>query len=313
MANNPMRVPERERRVGGFLVGRLLPFRARRQVGPFTFIDHMGPSEVGPGQYFDVDQHPHIGLSTLTYLLEGEVYHRDSAGGDRVITPGSVNLMTAGRGCTHTERTPAAFRQNGARGRLHGYQVWVALPREREEMAPRFDHVDAEDLPRWREGPFDLAVVAGEGYGRRSPLPAYAPLFMVDATAARGAGTLDVAGQLRGEIAVVVVAGEARVGGEAIGAGEMLISLADDTCCLDLAAGARVLLFGGPPLLEPRYLDWNFASSSRARLRRARADWRAWRPGRDADSAFGLGVPGDATYIPLPGEPARPAEGGVTS
>ena len=304
-----MRVAERERRVGSFLVGRLLPFRGKRQVGPFTFIDHMGPSEVGPGRYFDVDQHPHIGLSTLTYLITGEIAHRDSTGADRVITPGSVNFMTAGRGCTHTERSPAALRellsrgaQHGRSATVHGYQVWVALPREREAMAPRFDHVAAADLPRWTDGPFDLALVAGEGYGRRSPLPVYSPLFMVDVAAARGAGTLDVAGELRGEIAVVVVAGEAHVGAEAMAAGEMLISVTDDACCLDLAAGSRVLLFGGAPLPEERFLYWNFVSSSRERLERAKADWRAWWPGRDAASAFGRGVDGDATYIPLPGE-----------
>ena len=291
MANNPMLVPERERRVGNFLVGRLLPFRAKRQVGPFTFIDHMGPSEVGPGAYFDVDQHPHIGLSTLTYLVEGEIHHRDSTGGDRVITPGAVGFMTSGRGCAHTERTPASFRDSGASGTLHGYQIWVALPTEREEMAPRFDYVPADELPRWRQGGLDFTLVAGEGYGRHSPLPVYGPLFMVDVRAAGGAGELDIAGQLEGEIAVVVVSGEVTVGEQAVAAGEMLISTADDECCLELADAARVLLFGGPALPEPRHLYWNFVHSDRDRIERAKADWAA----RRWDW-----VEGDETYIPLP-------------
>ena len=300
MANNPMLVPERERQVGNFLVGRLLPFRAQRQVGPFTFIDHMGPSAIGPGNYFDVDQHPHIGLSTLTYLLEGEIHHRDSTGADRVITPGSVNFMTSGRGCTHTERTPDGFRQNQQHGTLHGYQIWVALPTEREEIEPRFDHVAADELPCWRDGQLDFTLVAGEGYGRTSPLPVYSPLFMVDVSAASAETdqTLTVAGELRGQIAVVVVTGAVTVETETgerehVEAGQMLLSQADDTCCIDLQAGSRVLLFGGERLPEERFMFWNFVSSSRERIERAKEDWRAWRFPK---------VTGDDTYIPLPGE-----------
>lgn len=292
MANNPMLVPERERQVGNFLVGRLLPFKRKRQVGPFTFIDHMGPSDIGPGSYFDVDQHPHIGLSTLTYLIEGEIHHRDSTGGDRVITPGAVGFMTSGRGCAHTERTPAGFRESGSSGTIHGYQIWVALPTDREEMAPRFDYVAAEDLPRWRASNLDFTLVAGEGYGRRSSLPVHSPLFMVDVRAGEGAGELDIAGQLTGEIAVVVVSGAVRVGEQEVAAGEMLISTAEDECCLELAAGARVLLFGGPALPEPRHLYWNFVHSDPARIERAKAEWAAkkwdW-------------VEGDETYIAAPG------------
>ena len=296
-----MLVSERERRVGSFLVGRLLPFRKKRQVGPFTFIDHMGPSPIGPGRYFDVDQHPHIGLSTLTYLIEGEIHHRDSTGADVVVTPGAVGFMTSGRGCTHTERTPAGFRDSGEDGTLHGYQVWVALPQNLEECPPRFDYLSAGDVPRWTDGGVDFRLVAGEGYGRRSPLPVHSPLFLVD-VAARAAGHFDIAGQLKGEIAVVVVHGDVHVGDERVGAGEMLVSETDDECCLDLAAGARVLLFGGEPLGGERHLYWNFVSSRKERLEQAKADWRAWWPGRDADGAFGLGVPGDDSYIPLPGE-----------
>ena len=291
MANNPMLVEERERDIGNFLVGRLLPFRKKRQVGPFTFIDHMGPSAIGPGTYIDVDQHPHIGLSTLTYLLEGQIAHRDSTGADRVIAPGDVNFMTAGRGVTHTERTPAAHRDGQTRT-MHGYQVWVALPKELEEMDPQFEHVAAAELPRWETDSATYVLVAGEGYGRQSPLGVFSPLFMVHVRTT-AAHTLDVAGQLRGEIAVVVVRGHATLDETTVEAGQLFVSKVVDTCCFDLEAGTEVLLFGGEPLPEERYLYWNFVSHSKERLERAKADWRAHR--------FPT-VAGDDTYIALPGE-----------
>lgn len=214
--------------------------------------------------------------------------------------------MTSGRGCTHTERTPTGFRDSGEDGVLHGYQVWVALPQNLQEQAPRFDFVASANVPRWTDGGIDFRLVAGEGYGRRSPLPVHSPLFLMD-VGAREAGHFDIAGQLCGEIAVVVVTGEVSVMGadgkrEHVGVGEMLISGTEDECCLDLGAGARVLLFGGEPLDGERHLYWNFVSSDRERLERAKRDWRTWWPGQDAGSAFGLGVDGDETYIALPGE-----------
>ena len=300
-----MLVAERERQVGSFLVGRLLPFRKKRQVGPFTFIDHMGPSISGPGSYFDVDQHPHIGLSTLTYLIEGEVAHKDSTGADLVITPGSVNFMTSGKGCTHTERTPevlfpsgasnpalAAGRKHKVSQTVHGYQVWVALPAALEEMEPRFDHVAAEDLPRWSADGLDFALIAGEGFGRTSPLPVHSPLFMVDVLAKEN-GSLNIAGELKGEIAIVVVTGEVLVGTDYVKAGEMLISETDNECCMDLSEGTRVLLFGGEPFPEARHLYWNFVSSRPERIEQAKKDWEAKKFPK---------VPGDDTYIPLPGK-----------
>ena len=288
---NHMLVNERERDIGNFIVGRLLPFRKKRQVGPFTFIDHMGPSEIGPGNYMDVDQHPHIGLSTLTYLLEGEIEHRDSTGAHVIIRPGDVNFMTAGNGVTHTERTPIN-RRDGGTYPVHGYQIWVALPRELEEMDPVFQHLGAEVLPRWSDDCADYVLVAGSGYGRTSPLRVHSPLFMVHVKAIC-THTLDIADQLRGEIAVVVVRGNARTNAQTIEAGQMLISKTEDECCLDLEAGTEVLLFGGEPFPEERFLFWNFVSSSKERLETAKSDWR----NREFPQ-----VPGDKTYIPLPGE-----------
>lgn len=289
MNNDKLLVEERSRDIGNFLVGRLLPFRRKRQVGPFTFIDHMGPSTIGPGQYLDIDQHPHIGLSTLTYLLEGEVEHRDSTGAVQIISPGSVNFMTSGHGVTHTERTPA-HQRDGKSYAIHGYQVWVALPKDKEEMSPNFVHIPKSDLPLWEEGNLVLTLVAGEGYGRRSPLPVYSPLFMLDIVA-KGDQELRIDGELSGEIAIVVVKGEVADQGQRIGQGQMLIAKTQDQCALQLFAGTQVLLFGGEPLPEERYLFWNFVSSSKERLEQAKADWR--------DREFPE-VPGDSTYIPLP-------------
>jgi len=293
MANNKMLVEERSRNIGNFMVGRLLPFREKRQVGPFTFIDHFGPAQIGPEVYSDVDQHPHTGLCTLSYLFAGETEHKDSTGAHQVIKPGDVGLMTAGKAVTHTERTPPHLR-NGQSYLSHGYQVWIALPLEKEEMEPRFDFVAKEDLPQWKEGGLRMILVAGEGYGRKSPLPVHSPLFMVDVLAEKE-GNLDIEGNLEGEIAVVVVKGSVRDPkqdeGNTVEAGQMLISKTDNECCLWLETGTQLLLFGGPALPEPRYLFWNFVASSKDRLKQASDDW--------ANKRFPQ-VPGDDTYIPLP-------------
>ncbi len=284
-----MLVDERQRDLGNFMVGRLLPFREKRQVGPFTFIDHMGPAELGPGNYFDVNQHPHIGLSTLTYLFEGEIEHRDSIGSVQVVKPGDVGFMTAGRAVTHTERTPAHLR-DGKAFSMHGYQIWVALPKELEEMEPRFDYFPASDLPRWRENHCEIILVAGTAFGRKSPLQGYSPLFMVDIRADEDAH-LNLGEQIQGEVAFVIVKGSIQLDGEEVGQGQMLISKTREMCTMDIEKGTRILLFGGEPLPEERYLLWNFVSSDRDRLKEARKLWE--------DRKFPQ-VPGDQTYIPFP-------------
>jgi redox-sensitive bicupin YhaK (pirin superfamily) len=293
MANNKMLVEEKSRDIGNFMVGRLLPVREKRQVGPFTFIDHMGPSTIGNGKYVDVDQHPHIGLSTLTYLFEGAIAHQDSTGANQVVGAGDVGFMTSGSGVSHTERTPEHLRGD-AMHTLHGYQVWVALPTTHEEMAPRFDFIPQADLPQWQENDLSFTLVAGEGYGKKSPLPVYSPLFMVDVKATKEAW-LDIKGQLEGEIAVVVVKGSVTDSNETIEAGQMLISKTDNECCVQLAADTQLLLFGGQPLPEPRYMFWNFVSSSRDRLKQASQDW---------ENKLFPKVPNDHTYIPLPQRPS---------
>lgn len=288
MANNKLLVNERQADLGQFMVGRLLPFRKKRQVGPFTFIDHMGPATLGAGKYVDVDQHPHIGLSTLTYLFSGEIEHRDSTGSVQVIAPGDVGFMTAGSGVTHTERTPANRR--GETFTLHGYQIWVALPVDKAEMDPRFDYYPASQIPQWQDGCLTLRLVAGNAFGRSAPLQGYSPLFMVDITAAEDS-VLDLGNQLEGEIAFVIVRGAIIEAGERIEAGQMLISKSEDHCQITVTANTQLLLFGGAPMPHEYYLLWNFVSHSKTRLNEAKADW--------INHEFPV-VPGDDTYIPFP-------------
>ena len=289
MTNNKMIVAERSRDIGNFLVGRLLPFRKKRQVGPFTFIDHMGPTLIQSPNFMDIDQHPHIGLSTLTYLLEGQIEHQDSTGAKQLIQAGDVGFMTAGKGVTHTERTPQHLRTD-APHQMHGYQVWVAMPREKEEMSPRFDFISKDDLPAWEEDGLMMTLVAGEGYGRKSPLPVHSPLFMIDVKANKDT-CLDIKGQLEGEIAMVVTHGKVSDHSESIEAGQMLISKTEDECYIELEQGTQLLMFGGKAFPEERFLFWNFVSSSKERLEQAKEDWKNKRFPK---------VPGDDTYIPLP-------------
>lgn len=289
MSNSELIIEERSRDIGDFLVGRLIPFRTKRMVGPFIFIDHMGPSEIGPGHYMDVDQHPHIGLSTLTYLFEGAILHEDSIGTRQLIEPGSVNWMTAGRGVTHTERTPKEFRDGKTRN-VHGYQIWVALPKHLELMEPEFQHVKEEQLPNWEDGVASFTLVAGEGFGNKSPVNVYSELFMVDIQAEE-TYDLEIAGQLKGEIGICIVEGAIKACDQVIEQGNMLVSKTDDACQIRLAPKTRVLLFGGQPFDEGREIFWNFVASSKERIEEAKDQWR--------EKAFPK-VAGDDSYVPMP-------------
>jgi redox-sensitive bicupin YhaK (pirin superfamily) len=289
MANNKLIVDERQSDLGNFMVGRLLPFRKKRQVGPFTFIDHMGPAKFGNGNFFDVDQHPHIGLSTLTYLFEGEIEHKDSTGSQQIISAGDVGFMTSGEGVTHTERTPQNLRDNTILV-LHGYQIWVALPKDKEEMQPRFDFYAKEEIPTWEVDSLKFKLVAGNAFGKSSPLQGYSSLFMVDVYS-KNETTLDLKGQIKGEVAFVIVKGSIKSNGQIINAGQMLISKTDDECEICLDENTQILLFGGEPLPEERFLLWNFVSHSKDRLKKAKEDW--------INKKFPK-VPDDKTYIPFP-------------
>lgn len=290
MSNAHLIVEERARNIGDFMVGRLLPFRKKRSVGPFLFFDHMGPSMVGPGRYMDVDQHPHIGLSTLTYLLEGAIEHRDSMGNFQLIEPGAVNWMTAGKGCTHTERSPAQWRQDGLEHRVHGYQIWVALPKELEEIEPSFQHVGANQLPQWNEAGTSFTLIAGEIFGKCSPVNVHSPLFLLEVKT-QEAQALNWNDQALGEVGILVVDGAVLSCGEHIQQGQLMVSTEENRCQVEMGENTHLLIFGGPALPEERFMDWNFVSSDKQRIERARSEWK--------NRAF-PSVPGDSSYISHP-------------
>ncbi|RAI60436.1 pirin family protein [Roseicella frigidaeris] len=284
--------------VGGFAVRRALPARQRMLVGPFIFFDQMGPGEFLAGTGLDVRPHPHIGLATVTYLFEGAIQHRDSLGSDLSIRPGDVNWMTAGQGITHSERSSAAERDHVRT--LSGIQSWVALPREAEERAPGFAHHPAETLPLVEEAGLRLRLIAGEGWGLRAPVATASPLFYADAVLEPGARVPLPDGHE--ERAAYVVSGEVSLAGDRFEAGRMLVFRAGDGLALTAGpAGARLLLLGGATMDGPRFLYWNFVSSSRERIEQAKADWRARRfPPIPTDSQ---------EFIPLP-ETLRVRAGG---
>jgi redox-sensitive bicupin YhaK (pirin superfamily) len=288
-------IDQRRKDLGGFEVGRVLPFAQRRMVGPFIFFDHMGPVDFQAGfaRNVDVRPHPHIGLSTLTYLFEGEITHRDSTGVTQPIRPGEVNWMTAGRGVTHSERFER-LRAEG--GRMHGLQTWIALPVEDEETAPAFDHYAAGDLPAYEADGLSARLVAGEAFGARSPVTAHSPLFYVHwtlAADARAGLPADCS-----ERAAYVVQGVVEADGQTLHDGQMAVFAPGGTIAFRALTPAVVMVLGGEPV-GPRFIEWNFVASSKERLEQAKADWRAGRMKLpDAD---------DKEFIPLPGDPPPPA------
>jgi redox-sensitive bicupin YhaK (pirin superfamily) len=273
----------------GFTVRRMLPVLQTRHVGPFVFYDHMGPAEFAAGKGMDVRPHPHIGLATVTWLFEGTIRHRDTLGSLADITPGAVNWMTAGRGIAHSERTPPDARRSGQR--MHGIQVWVALPRADEEVAAEFHHHDADSLPRIVQGGARLVLIAGTAYGKASPVKVFAPMFFIEAQLETGASlTLPEEHAERG---VHVIDGEVTWGDLTIGAAQMATQAGESAPAVRANKATRLMLFGGAPLDGERYLWWNFVSSSRERIEQAKADWSAQRFGK---------IPGDDhEFIPLPG------------
>jgi redox-sensitive bicupin YhaK (pirin superfamily) len=276
------------RDLGGFSVRRVLPSMQRRMVGPFVFWDHMGPASFDPGRGIDVRPHPHIGLATVTYLFEGEIVHKDTLGSDESIRPGAVNWMTAGRGIAHSERTGPEVRRRGSRA--HGIQSWVALPREREETEPSFQHHPADTLPETSLGGARLRVLAGTAYGLTSPVPVLTPTLYVDAVMPAGSRLILPEGY--GERAAYVVEGSVACEGEEAGEAEMLVAREGAEVALVASAPSRVMLLGGERMDGPRHVWWNFVSSSKERIEQAKKDW--------TDGRFGK-IPGDDTeLIPLP-------------
>lgn len=274
---------------GGFIVGRILPFMKRRMVGPFIFLDHLGPLQLDAGipRNLDVRPHPHIGLATVTYLYSGAITHRDSLGFEQEIKPGAVNWMVAGSGITHSERLEYA-RAHGAN--MHGIQSWVALPDEAEECAPAFYHHPSDSLPEWQEAGVRGRLIAGEMDGLKSPAITHSPLFYQH---------LDMQADARhslqptySERAVYVTAGAVEVDGQPVAAGQLaVLSNGGHAATIRALVPSVVMLLGGEPIGE-RFIFWNFVSSSKERLEEAKLDWQAGR--------MTLPVGDDQEFIPLP-------------
>ena len=288
-------IDQRRRDIGGgFEVGRVLPFAKRRMVGPFVFFDHMGPAEFAAGlpRTMDVRPHPHIGLSTVTYLFEGEVMHRDSVGSEEAIRPGEVNWMTAGRGITHSERFEKARAEGGP---LHGIQAWVALPKADEETDPAFFHYGQEALPNFAEGGVRGRLIAGAALGLRADVRTHSPLFYLHwvlEAGAKAALPSDFP-----ERAAYVVSGSVETGGQTLQDGQMAVFTPGVPVQVQATEPSVVIAIGGEPVGE-RFIEWNFVSSSRERIEQAKADWRAGRmklPDLDHDE-----------FIPLPEAPPTP-------
>lgn len=284
----------RARDIGAFEVRRALPAPDRQMVGPFIFFDQAGPAELLTGQGVDVRPHPHIGLGTVTYLFQGEFHHRDSIGTDQIITPGAVNWMVAGRGVTHSERTPILARQHP--NRLFGIQTWVALPEEHEDMMPTFSHHGSAALPVIRDGGVSLRLILGHAYGAQAPAPLYSEAFYADALLAPHARMpLPDNHEDRG---VYVVEGSISVAGQEFGAQRMMVFRPGDAITIAAGpAGARVMLLGGATLSGPRHIWWNFVSSRRDRIEAAKEDYRR---GLWGSGLFDLPTGDREEFVPLP-------------
>jgi len=274
--------------LGGFQVRRALPAIGKRMVGPFIFFDQMGPAEFHLGEGLDVRPHPHIGLSTVTYLFDGEIMHRDSLGTALAIKPGAVNLMTAGRGIVHSERTGMEARATGPK--LYGIQAWLALPKTHEEVAPEFMHHGAQELPRIVEGGKRISLIMGSAYGQTSPVKF--PWDALYAEAVLSPGSILPLDPDYDERAVYIVSGKIDIAGEEFGAGQLLVFKPGDRISILAIDQSRVMLVGGEPMDGPRNIWWNFVSSSKERIEQAKQEWKTGR--------FDT-VPGDdKEFIPLP-------------
>ncbi|PJZ69607.1 pirin [Leptospira perolatii] len=271
---------------GGFLVRRILPQFETRSVGPFVFLDHMGPVSAESGEELVVRAHPHIGLATVTYLYDGVILHRDSLGVEQRIQPYEVNWMTAGSGIVHSERSqPDANYQI-----IEGIQAWVALPTEFEETNPEFHHFERNEIPTVSSGGWELRVLAGSFLGETSPVKVFSSLFYVDLEVEAGAEA-EFPIPKNQEAAIYIARGSLDIGGKILGVGELAVFPIGDPIQLRAESTSRVMILGGSPLKEPRHLWWNFVSSSRARIDKAKEDWKL---GKFAE------VPNESERIPLP-------------
>ncbi len=288
MSNISLIIEERPHDIGNFIVGRLLPFRGKRTVGPFIFLDHMGPACMSEYQNIDIPPHPHIGLSTLTYLFEGSIMHRDSLGIEMEIKPGQVNWMTAGKGIVHSERTPEYLRTSDKM--LHGLQIWVAMPKELENMEPSFYHASEDDIPVWENDGVSYKLIAGTAFGHQSPVPVYSQLFLMElkSTAEK---TIKIGHELFGEVAVYILEGSIENEGISYEPKRILVAKQEELCEFTMKENTSIYIFGGEPFPEERFIYWNFVSSSKEAIDEAKLKWK--------EQTFPK-IPGETEFVPLP-------------
>ncbi|WP_133536264.1 pirin family protein [Tenacibaculum caenipelagi] len=292
MSNTKLIIEERAANIGNFIVGRLLPFRQKRMVGPFIFIDHMGPVSMNNKENLDIAMHPHIGISTLTFLFEGAILHRDSLGTEIEITPGAVNWMTAGKGVVHTERTPEHLRNSTKK--LHGLQIWVALPIEEEQCEPSFAHASASELPSWEYEGIHFKLIAGKAFGKQSPIPVYSPLYFIEIKSDEEK-TVSIGEHLFGESALYILEGSITSDGHTYEAKQLLVAKDSTLCAFTISENSTIYIFGGEPFSEERFIEWNFVASDKKLIEQAKENWE-----KDKFPS----VPNETVKIPLP-EPKR--------
>lgn len=289
MSNIKLIIEERAASIGKFMVGRLLPFRQKRMVGPFIYIDHMGPVKLNERENFDVMPHPHIGLSTLTFLFEGSIMHRDTLGNEVEIKPGAVNWMTAGKGIVHSERTPEHLRDSPLF--MHGLQIWVALPKNLEQMEPQFSHIEEKDIPSWTEGDLQFKLVAGEAFGKKSEVPVFSKLFMLEIKS-KSKQVVNIGDELYGEAGLYILEGAIESEGNVYEPKQLLVAKDSSLCEFTIQENSTIYIFGGEPFPEERFIDWNFVSSDKELIAEAKQKWI----NQEFDKIEG----DEAEYIPYP-------------
>ncbi|MDG3581247.1 MULTISPECIES: pirin family protein [Galbibacter] len=285
-------IEEKAADIGNFMVGRLLPFRQKRAVGPFLFIDHMGPACLKEYQNLDVPPHPHIGLSTLTYLFDGAIFHRDSLGNSIEIKPGEVNWMTAGKGVVHSERTPEYLR--GQDTYLHGFQIWIGLPKHLEQCEPSFFHIDKDAIPAWEDKGVAYKLIAGSIKDRESPVPVHSPMYFIEIKTKKPQ-TIDIGNRLFGEVGMYVLDGTVKIEGNDYGSKQLMIAKNASLCEFETNGQTTLYLFGGEPFQEERFMFWNFVNSDRSVLESAKENWK-----NQNLVAFPKIPDDDKEFVPLP-------------
>ena len=288
MSNINLIIEERPVDLGSFMVGRLLPFRGKRMVGPFIFIDHMGPVQMNESHNADIPPHPHIGLSTLTYLFEGSIMHRDNAGNVMEIKPGEVNWITAGKGIVHSERTPEYLRHTEKV--MHGLQIWVALPKGLEEMEPSFFHATEPELPLWEMDGVTYKLLAGKAFGRQSPVPVYSDLFLIKMRSDKRQ-QVNIGHELFGEVGIYILEGSIENEGIQYEPKRILVAKDSNLCSFTMEAGTTLIIFGGDPFPEERHIYWNFVATSKELIEQAKKKW--------LEQSYPL-IPGETEFVPLP-------------